>query len=280
MFAETITSVTPQGKGNAVKGKNLFWVAFLVPLFSGCAVFQSPKSWDADPAVLDANNTQFEAIAAAPGMSELVAAGNTLRKSIQSSIAEHRKNLNYASAGNYGAGLLAAGVALANLHRDALMAAGFLGGTHVALSQRLSPREYIQQLQRTSDSLYCLSGVAGKYQEMWTKATEVSKAQNNVMEPFAPLGFSSTPEALYLPAVSKARQAFMRALEVSQAKLDAQISLTQPSTISDELVTKIRDGADKGQAIMRTRGSSQAVEDFLVIDAELDGKLEACLTKL
>ena len=127
------------------KLKLLLLLSFLISSV-GCSVLGYPASWGAKPPVLDVNQAQYKAIIAAGDMTSLKNAGNSIRARIQELISENRENLDRSSGGNYGAGLLASAAALSSVHSDVLLGAGFLGATHVALSQRLSPAGYMQLL--------------------------------------------------------------------------------------------------------------------------------------
>ena len=261
------------------KLKLLLLLSFLISSV-GCSVLESPKSWNAKPPVLDVNQAQYKAIIAAGDMTSLKNAGNSIRARIQELISENRENLDRSSGGNYGAGLLASAAALSSVHSDVLLGAGFLGATHVALSQRLSPAAYMQLLNNSSNSFYCLNQAIQELSDSATKANSTKITVGfAVMDDLNLQGFTDNVDGYYASSVHSAREAYLRALEISQNKLDAQISLASPLDIQNQLLTSAREAAGVTQEIQGTTADA-TLKEFLIKQEELKTELLSCLALL
>lgn len=247
---------------------------------SGCSVLTSPTSWNARPLVIDADQTHYKAISTASDIPNLIAQGDLVLTKIQSLTSIARRNLDKTSAGNFGAGLILAAVGLSSLHSDALLGAGFLAGTHVSLSTRLSPPAYMQQLQRSSNAIYCLNNLGLGYENSTSKIQNVRAVQGfNASTGVASLGYTADPSRYTKTDLGKFKQTYQRALELSQGKLDSQISLTAPADIQNQLIQATKEAATSEVAITALP-DSDSVKGFLVEHAKLDSELLACLAQI
>jgi len=138
----------------------------------------------------------------------------------------------------------------------------------------------MQQLQQASDSFACMSGVAQEFEGKKMKAVTVKQKITSVMIPFSAAGYADDLDSHYKTAVDKTRQAFLRALEIAQRKLDAQITLTDPTEIRESLVAKIKAAAKGTENVDRAPGGNPILKEFLINAEELDANLEACIAKL
>lgn len=248
-----------------------------VLLVSGCSVLKAPSSWNAKPLVIDSNQTYYNAIISASDHGELLSQGNSIRSNLQSLISISRKNIDRSSGGNYGAGLIAAAVGLSSLHSDALLGAGYLAGTHVALSNRLSPIGYMQQLQRSSNAFHCLSNVVINYTNAAQKASNI--VGFTASSQFVALGYSSDINSYAPSDFNKFKQAYLRTLELSQEKLDSQISLTLPADVQGQLISTSKEAA-KDEVEIDTLADSNSIKEFLVEHEKLDSALLACIATI
>jgi hypothetical protein len=256
--------------------KKMLMVIFLLSV-SGCSVLKSPSSWDVEPLVIDEEQVNYLAISNASSGSDLIAQGDLIRIRIQSLISITRTNLDRTSGGNYGAGLLAAAVGLSGLHSDALLGAGYLAGTHVALSNRLSPVGYMQQLQRSSSAFYCLNNLGLNYANTTEKVTNaVGVANFSVSDKLVNLGYSASLDSSMKIDLQKFKQTYLRALDLSQEKLDAQISLTLPADIQNQLIQASKDAA-KSEIEIDELDDSKSLKEFLIEHEKLDSELLACI---
>ena len=73
-----------------------------------------------------------------------------------------------------------------------------------------------------------------------------------------------------------ARESFVRAIELPQAKLDAQISLSNPTEIQNGLITSAREAAEKTGKISGVN-NDPAMKKLLTDQEELETKLLVCL---
>ncbi|ODB33896.1 hypothetical protein BB427_20795 [Pseudoalteromonas sp. BMB] len=243
-------------------------------LISGCSVLTAPLSWNAQPMVIDNDQSTYKAIIGASDHKALISQGDSIRTKIQTLISKSRKNLDRTSGGNYGAGLIAAAVGLSSLHSDALLGAGYLAGTHIALSNRLSPLGYLQQLQRTSNAFYCLNNTVLGYVSSAQKASNIVGFTASTQ--FFALGYSSDFNSYAETDFDKIKQTYLRALELSQEKLDSQISLTLPADVQNQLVNASKEAA-KDEVEIEKLTDSDSIKDFLVEHEKLDSALLSCI---
>ena len=261
------------------KLKILLLSTFLISSVA-CSVLESPASWNAEPPVLDVNQTQYKTIIAAGDMTSLRKSGNSVRARIQELISANRENLDRSSGGNYGAGLLASAAALSSVHSDVLLGAGFLGATHVALSHRLSPAAYMQLLQNSSNAFYCLNQAVQELSDSEKKVIRAKPAAGfAALDGLKALGFTDDVGVYSASNVDSAREAYLRALEISQNKLDAQISLASPLDIQNQLVSSAREASVVTQEIQGTT-ADPTLKEFLIKQEELKTELLACLALL
>lgn len=256
--------------------QKLLFVSCLLAM-TGCSVIKSPSSWNAKPLVIDPSQTYFNAIITAADGSALIAQGNSIQTEFQSLLSTARKNLDRTSGGNYGVGLVAAAVGLSNLHSDALLGAGYLAGTHVALSNRLSPTGYMQQLHRSSQAFYCLNQAGLAYAGATQKAETVAQVAGfTVTSNFTAMGYSSDISSYGQIDLEKFKQFYLRALDLSQQKLDAQISLSTPVDIQSQLVESTKKAA-ASEIEIDSLTDGDALKDFLTEHEKLESELLACI---
>ena len=274
------SSIFNEEKEQRMKKLKILLLLTLLLSSIGCSVLKSPTSWNAMPPVLDVNQAQYKAIVNAHDMEGLKNAGNSVRTTIQELISVNRLNLDRSSGGNYGAGLLASAAALSSVHSDVLLGAGFLGATHVALSQRLPPAEYMQLLQNSSNTFYCLNQATKALSDSAIKANSTKLTVGfSAMDDLNLLGFTDNVDGYYASGVDSAREAYLRALEISQNNLDAKISLTSPLDIQNQLVSSAREASGVTQNIQDASADS-TIKEFLVKKEELETELLACLALL
>lgn len=253
----------------------LFFIYLI--LISGCSVLEAPRSWNAKPLVIDENQTYYQAIISATSAQDLITQGDNVRTKIQSLISTTRDNLDRTSGGNYGAGLVATAVGLSSLHSDALLGAGYLAGTHVALSNRLSPVGYMQQLQRSSSAFYCLNNLGLRYANAAEKVSNVVNiAGFTPSNGLSSLGYSANISNYSKIDLEKFKQSYLRALDLSQEKLDSQISMTLPSDVQSQLIQKSKEAASREVEIDKLT-DSDPIKKFLIEHEKLDSELLACM---
>lgn len=255
-----------------------FCLAFVLFTLNACSVITSPASWNAKPAVIDEDQAIFTALSDATDTNTLIQQGNAIRKKVQLLIATTRKNLDRTSAGNYGAGLIAAGIGLSSLHSDALLGASYLAGTHVALSTRLSPEGYMQQLRKTSSTFSCLNQANLSYFNAVNKAVNVANLMDfAVSTEFSAMGYVADVYSFLENDFEKIKQAYLRALELTQDKLDTQISLSSPTDIKSQLIEASKQAAKGEQQIETLTDEPPPLKEFLKEHEKLDAELILCI---
>lgn len=93
------------------------------------------------------------------------------------------------------------------------------------------------------------------------------------------LGFTDDVGGYSASNVDSAREAYLRALEISQNKLDAQISLASPFDIQNQLLTSAREASGVTQEIQGTTADA-TLKEFLIKQEELKTELLSCLALL
>lgn len=154
------------------------WICFMAAFFgasllSGCAVLQSPGAWGWAPpgegtpvltpgelVIGPGNKTVDDVLKAATDYDAMQAAIADTQTAVSKKKTAIRALLDESSGGNYGWGILGAGAAVANLHVSVLKGLALAGGTHLALSNRLSPKDQFAALSDAVARLACVSDVA------------------------------------------------------------------------------------------------------------------------
>lgn len=257
------------------------FLLFIFVSLNGCSVLKSPKSWNAKPVVIDKDGVIFKGIHKASTLPELIDHGNVVRSKVQSLLGITRNNLDGASAGNYGIGLLAAGIGLSSLHSDALLGASYLGGAHVALSTRLSPEGYMQQLRNTAHAFSCLNGVTLNYSTSSDKAIKALNSSNFVLSnSFTAKRFDADVNSQSNAAIGQIREAYLKALEISQDKLDSKITVSSPIEIQNKLIEESKQAGKSEGDIEALTTDDKDLINFLKKQNKLTVDLTACTALL
>lgn len=273
-------------------------LALSISLISGCSVFEAPSSWYAEPLVIDKDQNYYKQIIGVStennvftDMEALRSQSNHVKIRIKKLMSLARHNLDRASGGNFGAGLLAAGVGLSGLDADALLGAGYLTGAHVALSTRLSPANYLQQTQKSLKAFQCLDQVTLDYQKSYTDfvafapntVTETALAKTEGSERaslFTEAGLTSDANIKYPLDFIKMKRSYLSAIDASQARLDAEITLDSPNNIRDRLVQSSLNEANSLSKLTEKGLLNKADGKFVMKSEELDGDILICLAMI
>lgn len=287
-------------------------------LLSSCSVLWPVSSWDTKPAVIDsgtrihvnklddssgrpvsdghggivtvaATSYYFENITNARELYALIVVGNSIRDKSHKLQIDYRDSLDKTSGGNYAAGLIGAGVALSShLHPDAIRGAGFLGATHVALSTRLSPQQYLTELQKISESFSCLNSATLKQMKAQSSLTSLLESEQKKKGADQNLLFISSAnnvvqvDPVTNPVFLALREGYLKTLELGQAHLDSIISLSSPESIRADLINKIQE-SEKAKSTNEKNFAAKdlnTAKDALNNAAEVEVDIVACQAKL
>ena len=274
----------------------------LIPIFlSGCAVVQSPKAWnqsiaDINPESLDVlwgnpqNSIKFQAAyQSVTKFEEVINLTSVTASALDSKSSEVKKTLDYASGGNYLWGIAGAGAALAKAPAGALTGIGFLGGTHVALSSRLSPVQQLDIFRDTTTRLRCISTVSQKQIAVFDQANKALDSQKQAINSAAPklqhttfmlnvdnVAAIETKKASFLPAdandtaastgyssaLNQIKNALWDVLTMANGKLTALYTNEFSSSFTTDLVQKTQAATlALQQSAQSTQTKNKAVED-------------------